>query len=303
MTINVAAIGQLMRKGLNTIFGEYQQYPAQWKQIYKTYPSYQFQETDVEMKYLGAASIKPQGQPGTSEDMGQRIITTYIHKTISNSFLITEEAMNDNQYKSEFPKSGHALKDSIILAENVFGANILNNGFNPAYAIGDGQPVFSANHPIDGGVYSNTLAAGGATIDLSQAGLEQAILLSQRFPSQSGNLCQTKPMKLIVPPALQFVASTILNSQFGPGNANNGINPINHDNYIPEGAKTNQFLISPTAWFLLTDAPEGFKHFDREPIRIKTHIDPITGNIMFIASERLSFGVSNPRAGVGSPGV
>lgn len=301
--INVAAMGQLMRKGLNTVFGDYPQYPAQWKQIYTTYPSYQFQEIDVEMKYLGAATFKPQGQPTISEDMGQRIITNYIHRTIGNSFVITDEAMEDNQYRSEFPKQAKALRDSIVLAENVLGANVLNNGFNPAFAIGDGQPVFSANHPIDGGVYSNTLAAGGATVDLSQAGLEQAILLAQRFPSQSGNLCQTKPMKLIVPPTLQFVASTILNSQFGPGNANNGINAINHDNYIPDGARTNQFLLSPTAWFLLTDAPEGFKHFNRTDMKLNTHIDPITGNILFIATKRLSFGISNPRAGVGSPGV
>lgn len=301
--INTGQIAELLRPGLKAVFGEYPTYPEQWTEIFKTYKSDKYQEIDVEMKYLGAADIKPEGQPIASDSMGQRVITNYIHKSVGLSFTITKEAVEDNLYQTQFPQQAVSLRNSLRVTKNILGANILNNAFNPAYPIGDGQPVCSTSHPIDGGVFSNRLGEGVADVDFSEAGVEKAIIAIQKFPMQSGILAQTMAKKLIVPRELQFKASVLLNSQFKTNSADNNINAIYHNDYIPEGYRVNQYLTDPAAWFIITDAPDGLKHFQRTPVQTDTYVDYPTDNVMAKASERYSFGVSNPRGIFGSAGV
>jgi len=300
--INTGQIAQLLRPGLKAVFGQYPTYPEQWTEIFKTYQSDKYQEIEVEMKYLGAADIKPEGQPIATDSMGQRIVTNYIHKRVGLSFTITKEAVEDNLYQSQFPQQAVSLRNSLRITKNILGANVLNNAFNAAYPIGDGQSVCSTTHPIDGGVFSNSLA-GGATVDFSEAGVEQAIIQIQKFPMQSGILSQTMAKKLILPRELQFAASRLLNSAFRVDVANNDINALYHNDYIPDGYKINQFLTSATSWFIITDAEDGLKHFQRTAVETDTYVDYPTDNVMAKATERYSFGVSNPRGIFGSPGV
>ena len=300
--INTGQIAQLLRPGLKAVFGQYPTYPEQWTEIFKTYQSDKYQEIEVEMKYLGAADIKPEGAAIATDSMGQRVVTNYIHKRVGLSFTITKEAVEDNLYQNQFPQQAVSLRNSLRIAKNILGANVLNNSFNPAYPIGDGQSVCSVAHPIDGGTFSNSLA-GGATVDFSEAGLEQAIIQIQKFPMQSGILSQTMAKKLILPRELQFAASRLLNSAFRVDVANNDINALYHNDYIPDGYKINQFLTAPNAWFIITDAEDGLKHFQRTAVETDTYVDYPTDNVMAKATERYSFGVSNPRGIFGSPGV
>lgn len=299
--INTGQIAQLLRPGLKAVFGQYPTYPEQWTEIFKTYQSDKYQEIEVEMKYLGAADIKPEGQPIATDTMGQRIVTNYIHKRVGLSFTITKEAVEDNLYQTQFPQQAIALRNSLRITKNILGANVLNNAFNPAYPIGDGQSVCSSTHPIDGGTFANSFGAVG--VAFSEAGVEQAIVIIQQFPMQSGILSQTMPEKLIISRENQFNASRLLNSTFRIGVANNDINALYHDSYIPQGYRVNQFLTSPTAWFILTDAADGLKHFQRTPVQTDTYVDYPTDNVMAKATERYSFGVSNCRAIFGSQGA
>lgn len=300
--INTGQIAQLLRPGLKAVFGNYDTYPEQWTEIYKTQTSDKYQEIDVEMKYLGAADIIAEGANVGVDSMGQRITTNYIHRKIGISFSITEEAVADNLYQNQFPMQALSLRNSLRTTKNQLGANLLNNAFNAAYPIGDGQSVCSASHPIDGGVFSNTLQ-GSATVDFSEAALEAAIIQIQKFPMQSGILSQTMAKKLIIPRELQFAASRLLNSAFRTDTANNDISAIYHNDYIPNGYKLNQYLVSPSAWFILTDADHSLMHYQRSPVKTDTFTEFQNGNILCKATERYSFGISNPRGIFGSPGV
>lgn len=120
---------------------------------------------------------------------------------------------------------------------------------------------------------------------------------------QSGILAQTMPRKFILPSELQFSASRLLNSAFRIGTANNDINAIYHNDYIPEGYKINHYLMSPTTWFIITDSPNGLKHFQRTPVETDTYCDFPTDTVLAKATERYSFGISNVRAIFGSAGV
>jgi hypothetical protein len=301
--INTGSIAQLLRPGLKAVFGQYATYPEQWTEIYKTYTSDKYQEIEVEMKFLGAADIKAEGAPIASDSMGQRIITNYIHKRVGLSFTITKESVEDNLYQNFFPEQAVSLKNSLRTTKNILGAAVLNNAFNPAYPIGDGKALCAVDHPIDNGTFSNNLASAGAAVDFSEAGVEQTILLIQQFPMQSGILSQTMAEKMILPRALQFEASRLLNSAFRVDVANNDINALYHNDYIPKGYKINQYLNSDSAFFLLTDAPSSFKHYQRTPVETDTYVDFATQNVMASATERYSFGVSNCRGVFGSQGV
>jgi len=299
MAINTNQISALLRPGLKAVFGQLPQYPEQWKEIFTTYQSDKYQEIDVEMKYLGAADIKEEGSPYAVDTMGQRTVTNYIHKRIGLSFTITKEAMEDNLYQTQFPQQAVSLRNSLRSTKNILAANVLNNAFNAAYPIGDGQPMCSVAHPIDGGTFSNR---PDADVDLSLGALEEIVIQIQKTPMASGMLAQIMPKKLIVPPSQQFVASVLLNTKDKPSSANNDINAIYHSNYIPQGYTVNQYL-DGKAWFVITDCPNGLKHFQRTPVETDTYVDFPTDNIMAKAGERYSFGVSDPRAIFGSPGA
>ena len=301
--ITTNQIADLLRPGLAAVVGQFPIHEHQWKELYKTYQSDKYQEIEVEMKFLGNADVKLEGQPISTDSMGERIVTSYTHKRIGLSFTITKEAIEDNLYKSQFPMQAMSLRKSLMSTKNILGANLFNNAFNVAAPIGDGQPMCSQTHPIDGGTFSNTFAAGVPPVDFSEAGLEQAIINIQSFPMQSGILAATMAKNLIVPKELQFAASRLLDSKFRVATGNNDINAMYHNDYIPEGYKVNHYFISPTAWFIITDAPDGLKHYQRTPVQTDTYVEFQTDNVMAKATERYSFGITNPRAVFGSPGA
>ena len=300
MTINTGAIQSLLRPGLAAVFGDYAMYPSQWTEIFEKHTSDKAVEIDVETKLLGLAAIRQEGAGTEFQDMGQRIITSYVHKYTSIGFIITRQAMKDNLYQSRFPQQAKALKNSMAQTKEVLGASILNNGFSANFPIGDGVALFSTAHPIDTGTYSNTFTTQA---DLNETSLQEAIVQIQQFRDQAGLIVMTKPEKLIVPPQLQWQADRLLKSQFRTGTANNDISAIYNTNAVPQGYRVNQFLTDTNAWFLLTDADNGFKYYEREALETSVFSDFATDNLMAKAVERFSFGVSNARSSFGSSGT
>ncbi len=303
MAMTTSDFPALLRPGLNAIIGLSKTYDYQYKKIYTTYNSDKYQEIDVEMKSLGFADIVEQGAPAPSDTMGQRILTNYLHKRVQQSFIVTQIAMRDNLYKNSFPQEAKALRVSLEATKETLAANLLNQAFNAAAPIGDGQPLCSANHPIDGGVYANTFGAGAPLVDLSEGGLEAALIGIASYRMQSGILCNTMPTTIVVPKEQQFNISRLLNSTNRIDTGNNDINAIQHDSYIPKGYTVNNYLLSPSAYFIMTDAENAFKHFQRDPVETKTYMEPSTDNTVCKASERYSFGCSNARGVFGSQGV
>ncbi len=110
-------------------------------------------------------------------------------------------------------------------------------------------------------------------------------------------------MKLIIPKELQFISERVLNSTLRAGTADNDINAMKSMGMLPDGAIVNHFLTDTDAYFIKTDAPNGFKLFQRTSIRTAMEGDFDTGNMRFKARERYSFGVSDWRCVFGTPGA
>ena len=213
---------------------------------------------------------------------------------------MTEEAVEDNLYDSLSARYTKALARSMANTKQVRAANVLNNGFNTAFLGGDGVTLFNATHPtVSGGGNSNRPAVG---VDLSEAALEAAVIQIAAWTDERGLLIASKPRRLIIPPALQFVATRLLDTQLRVGTADNDLNALRNNGSIPDGYSVNHFLTDANAFFLTTDVPNGMKHFERTPLTTSMDGDFDTGNVRYKARERYSFGWSDPLGVWGSPG-
>ena len=123
-----------------------------------------------------------------------------------------------------------------------------------------------------------------------------------QFIDERGLKIAVQARKMIVPPQLMFVADRILNSTLRTGTADNDINALVNMSMLPEGYRVNHYLTDTDAYFIMTDAPNGFKHFVRTPLATAMEGDFDTGNVRYKARERYSFGFSDPRCVYGSQG-
>ena len=165
----------------------------------------------------------------------------------------------------------------------------------------DGVVLFSTAHPlVSGGTNSNTPATQA---DLNETSLESAVIQIAAWTDERGLLIAAKPRKLIIPPALQFVATRLLETSLRVGTTNNDINALKNNGSIPEGYSQNHFITDTNSWYLTTDVPNGLKHFVRTPMQTGMDGDFDTGNVRYKARERYSFGWSDPLGIFGSQGA
>jgi phage major head subunit gpT-like protein len=302
MAISRAQLLKELLPGLNALFGlEYAKYGEQHKEIYETETSERSFEEETKLSGFSAAPVKNEGAAIAYDNAQEAFTARYTHETIALGFSITEEAIEDNLYDSLSSRYTKALARGMAYTKQVKGAAILNTGFTAGVTYGDGVTLFSTAHPlVSGGVNSNRPTTGA---DLNETSLENAVIQIAAWTDERGLLIAAKPKKLVVPPSLQFVATRLLETELRVGTADNDINAIKNNGSIPGGYTVNNFLTEPNAWFLLTDVPNGLKHFVRSPLANSMDGDFDTGNVRYKARERYSFGVSDPLGVYGSPGA
>jgi hypothetical protein len=301
MAISRAQLLKELLPGLNALFGlEYARYGEEHKEIYDTETSERSFEEETKLSGFGAAPVKNEGQAISYDNAQEAWTARYNHETVAMGFSVTEEAMEDNLYDSLSSRYTKALARAMSYTKQVKAANILNNGFNTAFKYGDGQPLFSTAHPlVSGGTNSNSPSTA---VDLNETALENAVIQIAGWTDERGLLIAAKPRKLVIPPALMFVATRLLETSLRVGTTDNDINALKNNGSIPEGYTVNHFLTDTNAWFLTTDVPNGLKHFVRVPLSTSMDGDFDTGNVRYKARERYSFGVSDPLGMYGSPG-
>jgi hypothetical protein len=301
MAISRAQLLKELLPGLNALFGmEYARYDEEHTQVYEAESSDRSFEEEVKLSGFGAAPVKGEGAAISYDAAQESFVARYNHETIAMGFSITEEAMEDNLYDSLSARYTKALARAMAHTKQVKAMEPLNNGFD-TYQSGDGVTMFSTAHPlVSGGTNSNRPAV---SVDLNETSLEAAVIQISKWTDERGLLIACKPRKLIIPSDLQFVAHRILMTELRPGTADNDINSLRVMGVVPEGHAVNHYLTDPDAWFLMTDIPNGMKHFSRVGMETSMDGDFDTGNVRYKARERYSFGVSDPLGIWGSPGA
>ena len=296
--------GQLVKElepGLNALFGlEYKRYENQHAEIYATETSDRAFEEEVMLSGFANAQVKPEGSGVVFDNAQETYTARYTMETVALAFAITEEAVEDNLYDRLSSRYTKALARSMANTKQVKAVNPLVNGFGGGFTSGDGSNLFATNHPTIAGTVSNTLATAA---DLNETSLEQSLIDIAAFTDERGLKIAAKATKMIVPSALQFQAERLMKSEGRVQTADNDINAIRSMGMVPQGYRVNNFLTDPNAFFLITDVPNGMKHFVRTPIKTAMEGDFDTGNLRFKARERYQFGVSDFRGIFGSPGI
>jgi hypothetical protein len=303
MAISRAQLLKELLPGLNALFGlEYARYGEEHKEIYETESSERSFEEETKLAGFGAAPVKNEGQAIAYDNAQEAFTARYNHETIALGFSITEEAVEDNLYDSLSARYTKALARAMAYTKQVKAAAVINNGFTNSsqYYGGDGVPLFSTAHPLVGGGTNSNRPTTGA--DLNETSLEAAVIQIAAWVDEKGLLIAAKPRKLIVPPALMFVATRLLDTNLRVGTADNDINALKNNGSIPEGYCVNHYLTDTNGWYLTTDVPNGLKHFERTALTNSMDGDFDTGNVRYKARERYSFGWSDPLGMFGSPG-
>ena len=301
MAISRSQLVKELEPGLNALFGlEYNRYDNEAAAIFTTETSDRAFEEEVMLSGFAGAAAKTEGAMVTYDNATEVYTSRYTNETVALAFAITEEAIEDNLYDRLAARYTRALARSMAHTKQVKGATILNNMFTSGTG-GDGVVLGSASHPLaSGGTFSNILATAA---DLSETSLEQALIDIAGFVDERGLKIALQGLRMIIPKEVQFTADRILKSPLRPGTADNDINAVRNLGMVPQGYFVNHYLADTDAWFIMTDAPNGLKHFVRAPIKTAIEGDFDTGNVRFKARERYVFGWSDPRGIFGTPGA
>ena len=308
MAISRAQLLKELLPGLNALFGmEYARYGEQHKEIYEIEKSERSFEEETKLAGFGAAPVKNEGSAIAYDNAQEAFTARYTHETIALGFSITEEAVEDNLYDSLSARYTKALARGMAYTKQVKGASVLNNGFSQNYLGGDGVSLFGVNssgtrvgHPLVGGGQNYNSPTTG--VDLNETSLENATIQIAAWTDERGLLIAAKPVKLVIPPSLMFVAKRLLDTELRVSTADNDINALKQMGTISGGYTVNNFLTDTNAWFLTTDVPNGMKMFERVALSTSMDGDFDTGNVRYKARERYSFGWSDPLGMWGSSG-
>ena len=300
MAISREQLAKELEPGLNALFGlEYSRYENEHAEVFEEESSDRAFEEEVMLGGFTTAPVKNEGGAVQFDDAQETYTARYTHETIALAFSITEEAIEDNLYDRLASRYTKALARSMAQTKQIKAAAILNNAFSTGSPIGDGAALCSAAHPSLSGNQRNLLSTAA---DLNETSLEQMLIDIAGFTDERGLKVAVRGMKLIIPKELQFIAERVMNSNLRVGTADNDANAMKNMGMIPDGAVVNHFLTDTDAFFIKTDAPNGFKMFNRSPIKTAMEGDFDTGNMRFKARERYSFGVSDWRSVFGTPG-
>ena len=302
MAISRVQLAKELEPGLNALFGmEYARYENEHAEIFETEASDRAFEEEVLIVGFGNAKDKSEGQGVAYDQASEGFTARYTHETVALAFALTEESVEDNLYDRLGARYTKALARSMAHTKQVKAANVLNNAFSSSFTGGDGKSLVATDHPLaGGGTFSNRPSAFA---DLNETSLENALISISTFVDDRNMILALQGTKLVVPPQLQFVADRLLETPGRVETADNDINAIRNMGLLPQGYAVNHFLTDTDAFFVLTDVPDGFKHFERSPIATSMEGDFNTGNVRYKARERYSFGFSNPRAVFASQGA
>ena len=298
MAISRAQLVKELEPGLNALFGlEYKEYAQEWTDIFETETSDRAFEEEVMLAGFSNAAVKPEGQGVQFDDAQETFTARYTNETIALAFAITEEAIEDNLYDRLSSRYTKALARSMASTKNIKGAAVLNNAFDANFAGGDGKALCATDHPTLAGSFANELTTAA---ELNETSLEQSLIDIAAFTDERGLKIAAQGTKLIIPSALQFTADRLMNSAGRVGTADNDINAIRNMGMISGGYTVNHYLTNAKKFFIMTDVPNGLKHFNRAPIKTSMEGDFDTGNVRYKARERYVFGFSDPRGIFGS---
>lgn len=304
MPISRSAHPSSLWPGIYAWFGnKYKEMPKPFETYFQMETSDKAYEEIVEATGFGLAAPKAEGAGIQYDTAGEGYKTRFTNVTYGLGYIVTREALEDNQYKTLSERRSSELARSMNATKCIVHANILNRGFSGSFVGGDGVALFSAAHPTVVGNQSNLLTAA----DLSEAALEDAATRIMLLENARGIKIGARPRTLIIHPSEWANATRILESDLQSGAKTDTTN-TNNVNALKVKGVVDQVVMDPyltdtDAWFLTTDIPYGLLSFQRRAMEFKQDNDFDTENAKAKATERYVPGWADWRGIFGSAGA
>jgi len=251
---------------------------------------------------LGLWAEKAELQDAFEDDVIQGPVARAKVLTYAQRHMVSQEAIEDDQGDGIIANRLPAMLRSGRATMEVLGHDMLNSGFSTVLTP-DGIALFSASHVnLVGTTYSNLLGAA----DISQAGLEAAILALENMTDDRNIPIMQTASKILINPASKWLTQVILGSAQKIGidttdEAVTGFNDINP--MFTQGLTTieSPYFTDPEAWFLLADSHD-LNWYTRIAPENWSEVDYVKGGVQIGARFRAVTAVWDPRGCVGSAG-
>jgi hypothetical protein len=285
--------------GIKQAWINYKANEAVWDKIFEKTASDKSYEEYLEMDTFGLIKVKPEGQAISYDSDSQGTTPRFRNVTYAGGFIVTKEAMDDCLIKEVTEQRTPRLARSAYETKEVNHANVLNNAFDTAVTMenGDGVNLCSTAHPSS---KSNRLTIDA---DLCETSLESLLIQINKQTNHKGIRTNIKALSLIVPAALEYEAARITQSTLQYDTANNAINAIKTNGKLPQGVITYKYLTDDDAWFVKTDCELGLVSQQRMPLELSRDNEFDTENLKVKCMERYSLGWVNYNGLFGSQGA
>jgi len=299
MPTSTGDIAKYLYPGLRSIFNtEYNEYPMECLQIFDETKSDKAYEEYAGFVGLGLSRVKSEGSGIYYDKWNQGFVRRVTNVSYGLGYIITREALADNQYMKATKAKTKALARSERQTKETVAANILNRAFNNSYTYADGLELCSTAKLTKSGLtYQNELTTAA---DLSEAAIEQALIDISNLTDERGLKIAVRGMRLIIPTELQFEATRILDSTLQNDSANNAVNALKN---VRMDVAINHYLTDADAWFIKTDVPDGLIYQNRENPSFENDTDFNSKNALFTVYSRYQFDSADQRSIFGSPGA
>jgi len=278
-------------KQVNTLlFTALKELPAIWREYINVKDSKRRFERVMSVTGVSTIPEKGEGAAYTASVIQPGWTKDFIHTEFGAMFEVTQTALEDDQY-DQLAQNARWFMFAARVVEEQRAAILYNNGFTTEQSP-DGVSIFNTAHVLKGGGTARNRLATDA--DLSATSLEQALIdLQTETKVEAGQLVAPfTSLDLIVPPALEFQAHRLINSQLRPGVADNDVNALKRRSW---NIIVNPYLSDTDAWFLQVSDKK--RHGMCSYTRVALHsepamTDPRTRNRMYPIRWRRSFGCS-----------
>lgn len=300
---------KFLRPGAKSVlFDDYAELPSVYSQVFNIDTSGKAFEDDLVATGLPIAVSKPEGEPIAMDRPKYRGRVRYIHSGYGLGYEITEEAVEDNLYKSLTSQGSTNLARSMRAAEETTAANVLNNGFTSVNSY-DGDTLFNASHTLVG---SSTLANRPSTdVDLSVSALKASLERYFNLQTDRGLKIKLMPKFLVVNHNNWWTAQEILGTKVITGAESGG--EIASITSAEAANVVTQMGLVPVMWNYITDddawyvlAPKGkhsLKFYWRRKPKFVSGTDERAGIAWFGVTGRWVAGATDWRGADGSTGA
>jgi len=277
--------------------------PGVMEKIFNVNSSTQSSEEDLAVAGLSAWD-QIEDTEAIALDRFEEIGTTeYTHEPYRKTMEIGLSLWEDKKY-GLMEKWAKQMGMGAQRLVEVTSANVLNNAFTGGQTGPDGAQLCADSHTLKKPRTGDTATADNkGTAAFSDTELKNAIIAMSDTAAldDAGQKIMIKPTSLIVPPALQFTAQTVLKSAQQSGTANNDVNSL-----LGQGIEIIvwPYLTSSTAWFLQDKTISELNFYwrvkpsyNQESKRGSRNVESFAGRMRF------SVGFSDWRGIWGSTGV